>query len=279
MPSGRVKRREFITLVGGAAAWPIVAHAQQPARLPIIGFIGAQTPSLQSRWTAAFNQRLRELGWIEGRTVTVEARWAEGSIERAADIAAEFVHLRADVIFAAGSNIIVAQKATSSIPIVFVGGGDPVVSGYVASLARPGGNLTGLSLMQPDLAGKRLELLREVAPAVRRLAVLANADARVTIQELSEVRAAARTLGLEVDLHEILRAEEIIPALLATRGSADGLYVCADPLLTVNRVKIIVAAAGVRLPSVYSFREYVDVGGLVSYGPNFTSLYRHAGDY
>src|SRR5947208_6521192 len=170
-----MRRREFITLLGGAAAWPLAARAQQPGKLPTIGFLVAGTPSSHGQWVAAFVQRLRELGWIEGRTVAIEYRWAEGRTERAAEIAAEFVRLKVDIIVTSATAAVVAAKqVTSVIPIVFAAAGDPVGTGLVASLARPGGNITGLSVQQPDLAAKRLELLREVVPGLRRLAILAN---------------------------------------------------------------------------------------------------------
>jgi putative tryptophan/tyrosine transport system substrate-binding protein len=166
-----VKRREFITLFGGAAAWPFAARAQKAGRLPTIGFLGATTPSSQSQWTAAFVQRLRELDWIEGRSVAIEYRWMEGRNERVAEIAAEFVQLRVDVIVVQGTVAVVgAKQATSVIPIVFAVAGDPVGSGLIASLARPGGNVTGLSNQQADLGAKRLELLREVVPGLHRVA-------------------------------------------------------------------------------------------------------------
>jgi putative tryptophan/tyrosine transport system substrate-binding protein len=164
-----MRRREFITLLGGAAAWPIAARAQQPNKLPIIGFLGAATPSSWSQWTAAFLQRLRELGWIDGRTVAIEYRWAEGRGERAAEIVAEFVQLRVDVVVTSGGPLLAAKQATTVIPIVFAIANDPVGTGLVASLARPGGNMTGLSVLQIDLAGKRVELLHQLIPALRRV--------------------------------------------------------------------------------------------------------------
>src|SRR5262244_2271247 len=172
-----MKRREVITLLGGAAAaWPLAARAQQPAMLPIIGFLGSGTPAAHGHWVAAFVQRLRELGWIEGRNLTIEYRWAEGSSDRAAELAAEFVRLKVDVIVTSGTpTVLAAKQATSLIPIVFVVG-DPVGVGLVASMARPGGNVTGLSVQQTDTAGKRLELLREVIPGLRHLAIIANSD-------------------------------------------------------------------------------------------------------
>src|SRR5258705_9046529 len=207
----RVKRREFIALAGGAAiAWPLAARAQQPM-MPVIGFLGPLTPSVQSKWTTAFVQRLRELGWIEGRTVAIEYRWADGRSERFAEIAAEFVRLKVSVIVTAGTAAVVAAKqATSVIPIVFATAGDPVGTGLVASLARPGGNVTGLSNQSADLAGKRLELLREVVPSLRRLAIMANIGSPIGVLEMGEVLGAAGTLGPEVAPLEI-PARGVIP--------------------------------------------------------------------
>src|SRR6266513_558171 len=172
--SAKMKRREFITLLGGAASWPFAARAQQHAgKPPTIGLLGANTSSTASQWVAAFVQRLRELGWIEGRTVAIEYRWAEGRSERFAEIAAEFVRLKVDVIVTSATAAVAAAKqATSVIPIVFAAAGDPVGTGLVASLSRPGGNVTGLSIQQTDVAAKRLELLREIVPSLRRLAIL-----------------------------------------------------------------------------------------------------------
>ena len=264
----------------GGIAWPLAARAQQAGKLPTIGFLGANTPAVQSQWTAAFVQRLRELGWIEGRTVAIEYRWAEGRVDRAPEIIAEFVRLKVDVIVThATANILAAKQATSVIPIVFAAVADPVGSGLVASLARPGGNVTGLSNQSTDLAGKRLELLREVVPGLRRLAILANVGIANTALEIGEVQAAARTLGLEVATFEIRRAEDIAPAFEALKGRADALYVFAEPLVNTNRVRINTLALGARLPTMYGFREFVEAGGLMSYGPNFPDLFRRAGDY
>src|SRR5437870_1303721 len=183
-----MRRREFITLLGGATAWPVAARAQQPGKLPTIGFLVAGTPSSHGQWVAAFVQRLRELGWIEGRTVAIEYRWAEGRTERAAEIAAEFVRRKVDVIVTSGTTLIVAAKqATSVIPIVFAAAGDPVGTGLVASLARPGGNVTGLSIQLTETAGKRLELLREVVPGLGRSAILANVGNPNAVLEMGEV--------------------------------------------------------------------------------------------
>jgi len=275
-----MKRREFITLLGGAAAaLPLAAPAQQPA-MPVIGYLGANTPSAESQRIAAFVQRLRELGWIEGRTIAIEVRWAEGRNERFAEIVAEFVRLKVDVIVTAGTAAVVAAKqATSVIPIVFAVAGDPVGTGLVASLARPGGNVTGLSNQSADLPGKRLELLREVVPGLRRLAILANVGSPLVVLEMREVQGTARTLGLEVATSEIRRAEDIAPGVDALKGRADALYVVADPLVTTNRIRISTSALGARLPTMHGQRENVEAGGLMSYGPNFPGLHRRAGDY
>ena len=272
-----IKRRGFITLLGGAAAaWPLAARAQQPAKT--IGLLGAATPATWSLFIAAFVRRLRELGWIEGRTIAIEYRWAEGRGERFAEIAAEFVRLKVDVIVTAGGAVLAAKQATSLIPIVFAVAADPVGGGLVASLVQPGGNVTGLSTQFTDLAGKRLELLREIVPSLRQLAIMANAGYPAGVLEMAEVQAAARTLGLEVTTLEIRRAEDIAPAFEALKGRAKALYVCSDPLTTTNRVRINTLALAARLPMMYGVREYVEVGGLMSYGPNFQDMWRHAGD-
>jgi ABC-type uncharacterized transport system substrate-binding protein len=276
-----MRRREFITLPGGAAAaWPLAAHAQQPAKLPIIGFMGESTLAGQQQWVAAFVHRLRELSWIEGRNVAIEYRWAEGRNERFVGIIAELVRLKVDVIVTQGTPAVLAAKqATSAIPIVFAIAGNPVANGLVATLARPGGNVTGLSNQTADLAGKRLELLREVVPYLRRVAIMANVDNPSVALDIGEVLAAARALGLEVTASEIRRAEDIAPAIEALQGRAEALYVAGDPLVTTNRNRIGLLAVGARLPTMHGNRENVDAGGLVSYGPNLPDLHRRAGDY
>jgi ABC-type uncharacterized transport system substrate-binding protein len=272
-----MRRREIITLLGGAAAWPLVAHAQR-AKLPTIGFLGSATPSAWRERVAAFLQRLRELGWTESHTIAIEYRWAEGRTVRFAEIATEFVQLKVNAIVAAGTPAIIAAKqATSVVPIVFVGAGDPVSTGLVASLARPGGNLTGLSSQTADTVGKRLELLREVVPGLRRLAVMGNVDNPFTILEMREVRTKAHTLGLEVDALEIRRTEDI--DLEALKIGADALYVAPDPLVIANRIRINTFALAARLPTMYGFREYVEAAGLMAYGANFPDLFRRAAEY
>jgi ABC-type uncharacterized transport system substrate-binding protein len=205
---------------------PLAARPQPPARLPTIGFFGATTPSAQSPWTVAFVQRLRELGWIEGRNFVIEYRWAEGRTERFAEIAAEFVRLKVDVIVTHGTaQVVAAQQATSVIPIVSAVTGDPVGTGLVASLARPGGNITGLSVQSTDLAVKRLELLREVVPDLRRLAIMANVGHPPSLLEVREVQTTARTLGLDVATVDIRQAEDIAPAFDALKGRGEALYI------------------------------------------------------
>jgi putative tryptophan/tyrosine transport system substrate-binding protein len=274
-------RREFITLLGGAAmAWPLAARAQQAGKLPTIGYLGSGTPATQSAWVAAFVQRLRELGWIEGRTVAIEYRWAEGRDERFAKIAAELVRLKVDVIVTSGTPAVMALKqATSVIPIVFAQAGDPVANNLVASLARPGGNITGLSNQTRELAGKRLELLPEVVPGLHRLAILVNVGNPAAVLEMGEAQAAARTLGLEVAVVEIRRAEDIGPAFEALKGRADALYVCGDALVVSNRMRINTFALSARLPTVHFSRDLVEAGGLMSYGTNAPDLFRRAADY
>jgi ABC-type uncharacterized transport system substrate-binding protein len=280
MQFDRMKRREFMSLIGGAAAWPMLANAQQQAKLPTIGFLGSTTSAAQSQLTTAFVQRLRELGWIEGRTVAIEYRWAEGRSERFAEFAAEFVRLKVDVILVHNTPPVVAAKqATSVIPIVFATAADPVGTGVVASLAQPGGNVTGLSSQQTDTTTKRLELLREVVPGLRRLAVLANADNSYVALEMREVNAATRALGLETVAIEIRRAEDITPALEGLKGRAEALYVLPDPLLFANRIRINILALSARLPTLHALREYVEAGGLISYGTNWPDQWRRAADY
>ena len=275
-----IRRRKFLaTLLGGAAvAWPLAARAQQPGKLPTIGLLGATTPVVESQRVAVFVQRLRELGWIEDRTIAIEVRWAEGRTERFGEIADEFVRLKVDVIVATGGAIPAAKQATSVIPIVFPVAGDPVGAGYVDTLARPGGNITGLSLQQTDLASKRVELLREAVPGLRSLAVIANVGNANAVRELGEVQAAASTLGLEATTSEIRRAEDIVAAFEALKGRADAIYVVAEPLVFTNRARIHTLAMAGRLPAIYNSREYVEIGGLMSYGPSFSDLFRRSAD-
>jgi ABC-type uncharacterized transport system substrate-binding protein len=274
-----MKRREFIRLLGGTAAtWPLAARAQQPGKLPMIGFLGADASAF-SPWTAAFVAHLRELGWIENRNITIEYRWSEGRTERYAEIAAEFVRLKVDVIVTVGSAVPTVVQLTTAIPIVFAVAIDPVGNGLVASLAKPGGNVTGLSLQAAHLAGKRLELLREVVPQLRRLAIIFNVGNAQPVLEMRETEAAARTLGIEVVPLEIRRVEDFSPAFQALRGNADALYVAIDQLMVANIMRILTLALGVRLPTIFSTRDFVRGGGFMSYGPSYTERFGRAADY
>ena len=274
-----MKRREFITLLGGAAAWPLAARAQQ-AKLPTIGYLGVLGAKAQERWTAAFLRRMRDLDWIEGRTVSIEYRWAEGRSERMSEFAAEFVRLKVDVIVTAGTAATIAAKqATSTIPIVVTNVADPVGIGVVSSLARPGGNVTGLSNQSAEIAGKRLALLREIFPRFDRLAVLANTGSPVGILDLNEARAAAQTIGVEVAALEIGTAEDIAPAIVRIKGRADALYVVTEALANTNRFQINSLALEAGLPTMHGAKEYVEAGGLMSYGADFTDMHRRSAEY
>jgi putative ABC transport system substrate-binding protein len=275
-----MKRRHFMTLIGGAAAaWPLAVRAQQAGKMPTVGYLGTTTPGGESQRTAAFVRRLRELGWIDGRTVAIAYRWAESQPARYGEIAAEFVRLRVDVIITVGAAVPALKQATSVIPVVFAIDSDPVGSGLVASLARPGGNVTGLSGQATDLAGKRLEVLRDVLPSLRRLAVLANVGFPNSVREIGEVQEAAGKLGLDVATPGIRKSEDIAPAFDTLKGRTDALYVCGDALIYANRVHISTLAQGARLPTIYATREYVEVGGLASYGPSYPDQYRRAADF
>jgi putative tryptophan/tyrosine transport system substrate-binding protein len=225
-------------------------------------------------------QRLRELGWVEGRTIAIEVRWGEGRSERHAEIASEFVRRKVDVIVTYGTpSSVAAKQATAVIPIVIAAAGDPVGTGLVASLSRPGGNVTGLSIQQTDLAGKRLEILRELFPGLRRLAILANVGSPNSVLDMREAEAAARKIGLEIVTAEVRKVEDIAPAFEALKDRAQALYVCTDPLMTTNRIRINELALGARLLTIHAFREYAVAGGLMSYGPSFSDLFRRAAEY
>jgi putative tryptophan/tyrosine transport system substrate-binding protein len=275
-----MRRRDFIAVFGSAVAgWPLAASAEQRSKLPTIGLLASSTPAIEAKWTAAFVQRLRELGWIEGRSVAIEYRWGgEGRSERYAEIAAEFVQLNVDVIVTTGGAGIAVKNATSVIPIVFAIAPDPVGSGLVASLGRPGGNVTGLSVQATELAGKRLGLLREVVPNLQRLAIMGNVGYPAVVLEIKEIQAAAAALGLEAVMLEIRRAEDIAPAVESTKGRAEALYVSADALLLANASQLGALAIAARLPTIYPLREFVDAQGLMSYGPNFPALWAHTAD-
>ena len=277
-----MRRRDFITLLGGAAAaWPLAAHAQQGERVPRIGvLIAPASNALGQAWANAFRQELARLGWTEGRNVAIDLRWGEGRSERYAEIAADFVRLKVDVIVTSATPPTVAAiKESSTIPIVFTSTGDPVGAGLVVSLARPGGNVTGVSNQTTDLASKRVGLLRDLVPALRRLGVLVNTGNAVSMLEMRQVEVAAKVLGLEVAALEVRRAEEIAPAFEPLKGPALGLYVISDPLMNSSAFRINTLALSARLPSIFSFRELVEIGGLVSYGPDNADQYRRAATY
>jgi ABC-type uncharacterized transport system substrate-binding protein len=276
-----MRRREVITLLVSTMMVQILAvRAETPAKRPLIGFLGSGALESQGEWIASFLQRLRELGWIEGRNITIEYRWAEGSSVRAEELSADLVRLKVDVILTYANPIVLAAKrATSAIPIVFAAAADPLGTGLVSTLARPGGNVTGLSVEATDLGGKRVDLLREISPTLRRLAIMTNVGNTASVLEMREVQSAARTMGLEVTTLDIRQADEIAPAFEKLKGRADALYVSIDTVLFDNRIRINTLALAARLPTMFTTREAVKAGGLMTYGPNFPDLFRRAGDY
>ncbi len=272
-----MRRREFLAGIGGIAVSPLAARPQQPTRLPVVGFMGAATPSAWVPWTAAFVRRLDELGWVDGKTVKIEYRWAAGSEERYAEIGTELVNLDAKVLVTVGGDA--ARKATSKTPVVVALMSDPVGTGLVSSLARPGGNITGMSIQSTDLAGKRIELLKEALPAMRNLGILAYVDYAGTMLDVGAIHAASRSFSLEVVTVPIHRASDIEPAFASLDPHMHAMYVPPNLLVNTNRVLINELAQRKRLPTMYGFREYVDSGGLMSYGPNTPHLFRRAADY
>ena len=271
-----MRRREFIAGLG-AAALPLAARAQQ-SKTPLIGFLGTTSPAAWSQPVAAFELRLAELGWAAGRTITIDYRWTEGRNELAAESVAAFVQRKVDVMVVGGNAILAAKQATTSIPIVFPVAVDPLGSGFVDSLSRPGGNVTGLSLQAPDVAGKRIELLLKIVPGLRRLAIMVNVSYLATKSELAECQAVARTLGLETTICELRRPEDIAAAFDTLQGRADALYVVAEALADANHERIATLALGARLPTMFGTRQ-IARGGLMAYGPSLPALFRRAGDY
>jgi putative ABC transport system substrate-binding protein len=276
MRPDQLRRRGLIAVLGGAAGWLLLAYAQPSRKLPAIGFLGADA-SGWGPWTAAFVQRLAELGWIDGRTITIDYRWSEGTRDRDVEVAAEFVRQKVDVIVSHGAAVPALKQATSEIPIVFAIALDPVGQGLVTNLPRPGGNVTGLSRQSTDLGAKRLQLLREAVPNLRRLAIISTPIPGAEL-EMEEVQTAARPLGIEITLLKIQRADDIAPAFAAHRGQADALYVVTNALIGANRTQIITLALDARLPTMFSHRDMVQAGGLMSYGPNFEDMFRRAAD-
>jgi putative tryptophan/tyrosine transport system substrate-binding protein len=273
-----VRRREFIARLGVAAcaAWPVASYPQS-AKRPTVGFFGTSSPSLWTQWTASFVQRLRELGWVEGHTIGITYRWAEGYSKRYAEIAAEMVKLNVDVIVTSGTGVGAAKDATATIPIVFAVAVDPVGSGFVSSLARPGGNVTGLSIQSPDLVGKRIELLREIKPSLHRLAILANGAYPAAMLEMEEVASAALALNLEVVRAKVSRADEFAPAF-ETFAGADALYVVGESFINTHRVRINTLALVARLPIICAFREFAEAGSVLTYGASYPHMFRRTAE-
>lgn len=278
-----MRRRDFFPFAGGAVvatAASRVGLAQSRPSLPTIGILGTPAAPIWKAYLVGFMQRLNELGWVEGRTVAIEYRWAQGQNERFGELAAELVRQKVDVILTSGAAVSTVMKVTSTIPIVFAIGADPVGSGHVQSLSRPGGNVTGLSLQAPDVAGKRLQMLRQVIPDLRRVAVLANVAYPASAVEMAEVQAAASKLGYEVTELAIRNAEDIDAVFASFKGEADAIYICGfDPLVNTNRGRIHALAAAARLATISGDMAYVRAGGLLSYGPNFTDLFRRSAEY
>jgi putative tryptophan/tyrosine transport system substrate-binding protein len=275
-----MRRREFIRLIGGVTAWPLVAHAQQPT-MPVIGYLDPRSPDAISERLRAFREGLKETGYVVGENVGIEYRWAENQLDRLPMLAADLVRRQVAVITPAGIPAIFAAKAaTSTIPIVFMTGDDPVRVGLVASLAQPGGNLTGIAFLTTELAAKRLELLRELFPKVGRVAILVTASAAQTEATLREVELAARTMGLQIKVFNANTSREIDAAFKSMeRERADGLFVAPDPFFAARRVQLAHLATRYAVPAIYIGREFAEAGGLISYGANVADAWRQAGVY
>lgn len=274
-----MRRRWFIAGLATTAAWSMLARAQQAAKLPRLGFIGSSTASAMSSWIAAFTRRLGELGWIEKKTITIEYQFADGRNDRYVQIANNFVRQKVDVIVTYGTPPTKAAKAaTQIIPVVFAAAADPVAAGLVQSLARPGGNVTGLSLQQSDIAGKKIELLRETLGSLRRLAILGNIANPGSVLEIKEVETVAGKLGIEVVTLELRTVEDIAPAFKTLNERAEAVYVSTDPFILSNVDRINALATSAQLPTIYNGREYLQTGGLLSYGPNYPDLFRQAAE-
>jgi len=274
-----MKRREFMLLAGAVAlALSSAAHGQQTAKLPVIGFLVAGTQSSHGAWVEAFAQRLSELGWTDGRNVKSEYRWAAGDVRQTAQFAAEFVERRVDVIVTSAYGVVAAKQATSTIPIVSAAYGDAVANGIIKSLARPSGNVTGLTVQPAELSSKRLELLRDIIPNVRRVAALVNSHV-VAAQEVAAIRTASAKLNIDANVVDIQTVEDIEAAMATLPGRTDALYVYSEPLTNANKDKIIKAANAAKIPTIFGFREFVAAGGLISYGPSFTDLFARAAEF
>jgi putative ABC transport system substrate-binding protein len=274
-----MRRREFITLVGSAVAWPLGAHAQQ--KIPRIGFMGNSTAALETNLVDAFREGLRELGYEEGRNIAIEYRWADGNYDRFPALAEELIAAKVDAIVTAGTPAALAVKrATTTVPLVMVAVGDPIGTGLVSSLARPGGNLTGLSSIAPDLEGKRLQLLREVLPALSHVAMFVNSLNPFHVSSMKQARAAAQAMGIKLQLHDIPKSEDLDDAFAAIRKERpDALLILADRVFLHNRQRMMDFTNEQRLPNVNAYKELVEVGGLMSYGPSYEDMHKRAAIY
>jgi putative ABC transport system substrate-binding protein len=275
-----MRRREFVGVIGwGAIIWPFAATAQRENKIPCVGYLAANAEAADRPRRTAFVQRLSELGWVDGHNVKIEYRWADGFATRAAEITSELVRIPADVIVTSGDAFVLAvKKATSAIPIVFMSAGDPVGNGLVQSLARPGGNVTGLSLALTETAGKRIELLREFIPNIARLAILSHVVEGRANLERDAADKTAHTLKLDVVDSEIRTSDDITPAIKSLKGRVDAIYVCLDPLFYTNAALINAQALAIRVPAIHVIKESVSSGGLMSYGPDFPDLARRAAE-
>ncbi len=271
----------IVTLAVGILLAPLAVDAQQPAKGPRIGLLSPFSPSATALWHEAFRQGLRDLGWVEGKNISIEYRYAEGRNDRLPDLAADLVRLKVDIIVAATStDALAARNATRAIPIVMASPADAVGSRLVESLARPGGNITGLSQMVPEMAGKRLELLKEIVPKLSRVAVLWNPQGRASTQSWEEIQLPARQLGVQLHSLETRGPEDFDKAFEdATRARADGLAIMPNPVFAGNLKRIADLAAKSRLPSIFHLREFTDAGGLVAYGPDRSDMFRRAATY
>ena len=275
-----MRRRDFIIVIGRAAvAWPVGVHAQH--KIPRIGFMGNSTAALETNLVDAFREGLRELGYEEGRNIAIEYRWADGNYDRFPTLAEELIAARVDAIVTAGTPAALAVKrATTTVPLVMVAVGDPIGTGLVSSLARPGGNLTGLSSIAPDLEGKRLQLLREVLPALSHVAMFVNSLNPFHVSSMKQARAAAQAMGIKLQLHDIPKSEDLDDAFAAIRKERpDALLILADRVFLHNRQRMMDFTNEQRLPNVNAYKELVEVGGLMSYGPSYEDMHKRAAIY
>jgi putative ABC transport system substrate-binding protein len=277
-----VRRREFIALLGGAAAaWPLAAGAQQPAKMPRVGLLSTFSPSETMPWHQALRQGLRDLGWVEGENIAIEYRYAEGRLDRLPALAADLVRLNVDLIFTdTTSPAVAAKNATRTIPIVVASASELVEIGLAQSLARPGGNITGLDQIAPELGGKRLELLREIVPKLSSVLVLWNPLNKTSTRNWNELQLPAGQLGLSLHSLEVRNADELDKAFeVSTTMRTDALAILPEPVFVANLKRIADFAAKNRLPSIFHLREFADAGGLITYGPDRSDLFRRAAAY